>query len=268
MLNSKIIDELNNPSSLMKATNLKKKNIKKLLKISAIKKKPLIKLKNFFLTKKDYEKGLKYFSKRTNSVQIKDPLLKFEELNNIIFSDRIYSILKNYFGDDNFYFLYGAIRLHFDNDLPNIDYNFYHLDKTYNTSARSKQIIKYSIPFTLGKRKIIDCSEFSIITKKIKHTSDDLIHKFDYSLKKDLPYNLKKKIHRPKIKSGDCLFFDPVNFFHNASKPKKLRIVFYGVVGRKTNYNAKKTKRIKIFKKDYDKLKDYQKKFGSLLTTI
>jgi len=269
LLNSKITEELNNPSSLMKASNLKKKNINKLLEFSAIKKKPLINLKNFYLTKKDYEKGFKFFSKRTNSVQIKDPLLKFEELNNVIFSDKIYSILKNYFGDDNFYFLYGAIRLHFDNDLPDVDYNFYHLDKTYNTSARSKQIIKYSIPLTLGKRKkIIDCSEFSIITKKIKHISGDLIDKIDYSKKKNLPYHLKKKIHQPKIKSGDCLFFDPVNFFHNASKPKKLRIVFYGVAGRKSNYIAKKTKLIKISSKIPNQFNKKIKKFISLLRKV
>ena len=70
------------------------------------------------------------------------------------------------------------------------------------------------------------------------------------------------------MRSGDCLFFDPVNFFHNADKPKNLRIVFYGVVGRKTNYIAKKTKYIKISKKFNEKLSKKIKKFTSLVTKV
>ena len=156
-LNYEIINELNNPSSLMKAINYKKKNNSKLIEKLQRQKKPLIQQKKLFLTKKDYKKGYKFYSKLTNSVQIKNPLIKFHELNQFIFSDKIYSNIKKYFKHDNFYFLYGALRLHFKNNLPNMDYNYFHLDKTYDVKEKSKQIIKFSIPFTLTNNKKINC---------------------------------------------------------------------------------------------------------------
>lgn len=267
-LNYKMINELNNPSSLMKAINYKKKNNSRLIEKFVNQKKPLINQKKLFLTKKDYKKGYNFFSKLTNSVQIKNPLIKFHDLNQFIFSDKIYSILKKYFKDDNFYFLYGALRLHFKNNLPNMDYNYFHVDKTYDVKEKSKQIIKFSIPFTLKNSKKINCSEFSVISLNKKKLSDDEIYKTDYSLKKNLSLKLKHKIENPKIKTGDCIFFDPVNFFHNADKPKHLRVVFYGVVGRKTNYIAKKTKYIKISHKVHKKLNKKIKKFTSLTTKV
>lgn len=268
LLNYKMINELNNPSSLMKAFNFKKINNSKLINKFVSQKKTLINQKKLFLTKKDYKKGYKFYSKLTNSVQIKDPLIKFHQLNQFIFSDKIYSNLKKYFKDDNFFFLYGALRLHFKNNLPDMDSNYFHVDKTYDVKEKSKQLIKFSIPFTLKNNKKINCSEFNVISLNIKKLSDHEIYKTDYSLKKNLPLNLKYKLKNPKIKTGDCLFFDPINFFHNADKPKHIRVVFYGVVGRKTNYIAKKTKYIKISNKVYKKLSKKIKKFTSLTTKV
>ena len=127
-INYKIMNEINNPSSLMKGIDYKKLSKKKLLNQLIIEKRPLINQKIFFLNKNHYKKGYKFFSKLTNSVQIKNPLIKFPELNKFIFSDKVYSRLKKYFKDDNFYFLYGALRLHFKNDLPNMDYNYFHIE--------------------------------------------------------------------------------------------------------------------------------------------
>jgi len=267
-LNYKIINELNNPSSLMKAINYKKKNNSKLIEKLVSQKKPLINQKKLFLTKKDYKKGYNYYSKLTNSVQIKNPLIKFHELNKFIFSDKIYSSLKKYFKDDNFYFLYGALRLHFKNNLPNMDSNYFHIDKTYNMREKTKQIIKFSIPFTLKNNKKVNCSEFNLISLNIKKLSNDEIYKTDYSLKKNLSLNLKHKLKNPKIKSGDCLFFDPINFFHNADKPKHLRVVFYGVVGRKKNYISKKTKYLKISNKIAKNFNKRINKFTCLLKKV
>ena len=266
-MNHRILSELNKPSSMMKSFKCTKNNKKKLDKIVS-QKKPLINLKHLFLTKSDYKKGYKYFSKLTNSVQIKNPLLKFQELNEFVFSEQVYQYLKKYFKGDNFYFLYAVLRIHFKNDLPNMDYNYFHIDKTYDVSEENKKIIKFSIPFTLKNDKKTDCSEFNIISLNKKKMSNNTIYETDYSLKKNLSLKLQRKINNPKIKSGDCLFFDPINFFHNAEKTKNVRIVFYGVVGRKTNYIAKKTKYIKISKKIYKNFSKKIKKFTSLMTKV
>ncbi len=261
LLFNQMTKHLKKPKSLIKGINFKYKK-----KFNH--KYPSVRQNKFFLNQADYQKGLKFFSKHTNSVQIKDPLLKFNELNKYIFSQKIYSVLRNYFKDENFYFLYAAIRIHFKNNLPQMDYNFFHLDKTYNSSNKEKNIIKFWIPFSLEKGKKIDCSEFNIISVNKKKISKDLIIKTDYSIKKKLPLSLKKKINTPDIKTGDCLFFDPVNFFHNANKPNNLRVVFYGVAGRKENYIAKKSKFIKISKKEIKKFNGKIQKYTSLISKV
>ena len=116
--------------------------------------------------------------------------------------------------------------------------------------------------------KKTDCSEFNIISVNKRKLSKDLIIKTDYSNKKDLSLSLKRKIRNPNIKTGDCLFFDPVNFFHNADKPNNLRVVFYGVVGRKNNYIAKKSKFIKISKNEIKNLNGKLQKFTSLISKV
>jgi hypothetical protein len=149
-----------------------------------------------------------------------------------------------------------------------MDYNYFHIDKTYDVSEENKKIIKFSIPFTLKNDKKTDCSEFNIISLNKKKMSNNTIYETDYSLKKNLSLNLKHKLKNPKIKSGDCLFFDPINFFHNADKPKHLRVVFYGVVGRKTNYISKKTKYLKISNKIAKNFNKRINKFTCLLKKV
>ena len=64
------------------------------------------------------------------------------------------------------------------------------------------------------------------------------------------------------------MFFDPDNFFHNAEKPKKLRLMLYLVYIKKNNYMISKTKKIKIKKKYFEKLDNSQKKFAKFLNKI
>ncbi|MDB9711013.1 hypothetical protein OAA61_03310 [Candidatus Pelagibacter ubique] len=260
-INLKISQIIQNPFSFQKAIDYRKLKKKKERKV-------LIHSKYAFLSKTDLGKGVKFFSKYTNSVQLKDPLINIPELNKFIFSKKIIQCLKKSFKSSNIYFLYAVIRIHFVNKLPKMDYNFFHLDKTFNNSESSKKIIKFSIPLTLIKNKKINSSEFKVITLNKKHIKKENVVSHDYTMQEELPIKVRKKIFNPKIKSGDCLFFDPVNFFHMAEKPKNIRITFYGVAGTKKNYIAKKTKIIKIYNKDYEQLKGYQKKFASLLTRV
>ena len=89
----------------------------------------------------------------------------------------------------------------------------------------------------------------------------------NYSTLSELKPFIKKK-SMPDATSGDYIFFDPINFFHSADKPKKLRIMLYVVVGRKSNYIAKKTKKIKMLKDNYSNLSIGQKKFAKLIKKI
>ena len=64
------------------------------------------------------------------------------------------------------------------------------------------------------------------------------------------------------------LFFDPENFFHNADKPNKLRIMLYIVVVKKNNYILNKTKNIKIKKKHNKNFTESQKRFSKFLSKV
>ena len=262
----KIIKSLDNASNLEKAVNISKA-IEKKIKLRGV----MIHQKKIFLTKKEFSEGFKKYSKKTDSVEVKDPLILIPELNNIIFSEKIISICKNFFKSSDVHVLYVALRCHFKNNLSDVGQNFYHLDETYDKTIKSRQILKYSIPFHLNVDKKSDKFEFNLIPipthKLIIKYGRDILDKMNYSTLSELKPFIKKK-SMPDATSGDYIFFDPINFFHSADKPKKLRIMLYVVVGRKSNYIAKKTKKIKMLKDNYSNLSIGQKKFAKLIKKI
>lgn len=268
-IKSKTIKILNDTSHLMKAVNISKVlETQKKNKLCEV----MIHKKKFFITKKEFSAGYKIYSKKTDSVEVKDPLILIPEFNELIFSEKIISVCKKFFKSSDMHLLYVAFRCHFKNNLPDAGLNFYHLDETYNKTIKSKALLKFSIPFHLKLNEKTDKFEFNLITvnkKKIqiKH-GKDILKKMHYSsLNKFIPA-IRKKNFTPKVTSGDCIFFDPINFFHNAVKPKKLRIMLYVVVGRKSNYISKKTKKIKMLKNDYNNLSKDQKNFAKLIKKI
>lgn len=95
--------------------------------------------------------------------------------------------------------------------------------------------------------------------------SEKFFQSLQYSKKKDFPKRFKIFFLKPNVKNQDAYFFDPDNFFHNAEKPKTLRIMAYFVFGKKNSYLAKKSKLIKISKKYFNHLPQKFVNFGSLL---
>ena len=268
-IKSQTIKILNDASYLVKAVNISKiLETQKKNKLCGV----MIHKKKFFLTKKEFTKGYKIYSKKTDSVEIKNPLILIPDFNELIFSEKIISICRKFFGSSDIHLLYVAFRCHFKNNLPDAGQNFYHLDEVYNETIKSKQILKFSIPFHLKLNNKSDKIEFNLITmnkNKIQiKWGKDIFKKMNYSpLKKMIP-NIQKKNFKPMATSGDCIFFDPINFFHNAAKPKKLRIMLYVVVGRKSNYISKKTKKIKMLTNTYNSFSKDQKNFAKLIKKI
>ena len=268
-IKSQTIKFLNDASCLVKAVNISKLlETQKKNKLRGV----MIHRKKFFITKKEFTEGYKIYSKKTDSVEIKDPLILMPDLNKLIFSEKIISTSKKFFKSSDIHLLYVAFRCHFKNNLPDAGQNFYHLDETFNKNIKTKQILKFSIPFHLKLNKKSDKIEFNLITmhKKMiyKKYGNDFWTKMNYQPLKNLIPDIRKTNFTPEATSGDCIFFDPINFFHNAVKPKKLRIMLYAVVGRKSNYVAKKTKKIKMLKNTYNSLSNDQKNFAKLIKKI
>ena len=210
------------------------------------------------------KKGYKYYSKYTNSVEFKDPLINFPEIQKIVFNDKIIETAKKFLKTDP-YLGYVAVRCHFKNDLPNIDFNLFHTDGRNKKTKDENKLIKLLVPFHLEKKQKI---EFSIINIKRNKIKSEDYYKYQYSKASELPKYLKKKIIKPKVYKKDILFFDPDNFLHNAKKPKKLRIMLYIIFVKKNNYMIPKTKKIKIKKKYFKLFSPRHKKFAKYLCRV
>jgi hypothetical protein len=219
---------------------------------------------NYKLSKNILNKGYKYYSKFTNSIEILNPLLNFPELNDYIFQDDIIAVAKEYLKTEDPKVLYVAMRIHFRNNIPENDFNFFHCDDRSFVTNNKNHLLKLLIPFHLKKGNKIEFNQLTIPKNKM-NISKKLFQSLQYSKKKDFPKRLKKFFIKPNIKNQDAYFFNPDNFFHNAEKPKTLRIMVYIVFGKNTSYLAKKSHLIKINKKYFDHLPLELKNFGSLL---
>ena len=206
-------------------------------------------------------KGYKYYSKYTNSVEFKDPLINFPEIQKIVFNEKIIETAKKYFKADP-YLGYVAIRCHFKNNLPGIDFNLFHTDGRNKKTKSENKLLKLLVPFHLENKQKI---EFSIIDVKRNIIKNSDYYKYQYSKTSELPKYLKEKIVKPKVYKKDILFFDPDNFLHKAKKPNKLRIMLYVIFIKKKNYMIPKTKKIKIKKKYFNFFTPRQKKFAKYL---
>ena len=214
--------------------------------------------------KKILKKGYKFYSKHTNSIEFKDPLINFPEISKIVFNKKLFEIASKFLKESP-YLGYVALRCHFKNNLPNNDFNLYHTDGRTKITKKNYQLLKFLIPFHLEKKQLIEFSQ--IIFKRSKMKTEDF-YKFQYSKPNDLPKYLKKKIVNPKVMNGDGFFFDPDNYLHNAKKPNKLRIMLYVIFIKKKNYMIPKTKNILISKKFVNNLSPTLKKSAKFLNKV
>jgi len=210
------------------------------------------------------KKGYKYYSKFTNSIEFKNPLINFTEINKIIFNKDLFAIAKTYLKSTP-YLGYVALRCHFKNNLPNNDFNLYHTDGRTKITKKDFKLLKFLVPFHLEKKQLIEFNQVVYRRNKIK--SEDF-YKYQYSNKNELPRYLKNKIVKPNVKKGDAFFFDPDNFFHNATKPKKLRIMLYIIFIKKKNYMIPKTKKIFISRDIFNNLESSLKESARFLRKV
>ena len=219
------------------------------------------------ISKRAINKGPKYYSKLTNSIEIIDPLLNFSKINDYVFQKDILLVAKKYLKTNFPKLLYVAVRVHFNNKIPSSDFNLFHVDdRTHLTKSKNK-LLKLLIPFHLKKGKRIEFNQL-IISKNKMNIGKKVFDKLQYSKKKDFPKRFKIFFIKPNVKNQDAYFFNPNDFFHNAEKPKRLRIMLYLVFGKKNSYLVKKTGLIKIKKKYFKQLSPDLKNFGSFLKKI
>jgi hypothetical protein len=261
---SKVKKLLNSPKYLGPAFNVK---LASQNKQTQSKLKGVTREINYKLSSSILRKGYKYYSKFTNSIEILNPLLNFSQLTNYIFHNDVIAVAKKYLKTNDPKILYAAMRVHFPNNISENDFNFFHCDDRSFVTKNKNKLLKLLIPFHLKKRIKIEFNQL-IISKNKMNISEKLFQSLQYSKKKDFPKKFNKYFIKPKVKNQDAYFFNPDDFFHNAEKPKNLRIMFYIVFGKDNSYLVKKTKLIKINKNYFKQLPINKKKFGSLLKRV
>lgn len=255
---------LNSPKYLGPAFNVKLASQNKQMQSKL---KGLARLINYKLSSGILRKGYKYYSKFTNSIEILNPLLNFSQLTNYIFHNDVIAVAKKYLKTKDPKILYVAMRVHFPNKILENDVNFYHCDDRSFVTNNKNKLLKLLIPFHLKKGIKIEFNQL-IISKNKMNISKKLFQSLQYSKKEDFPKKFRKYFIKPKVRNQDAYFFNPDDFFHNAEKPKNLRIMVYIVFGKSNSYLVRKAKLIKINIKYFKQLSVNQKKFGSLLKRV
>jgi hypothetical protein len=256
LIKSQILKNLNKPDKLLVAKNIKKS----LLNGQSVS--TYTKDFKFNLTKKEIAKGYKFYSKLTNRILLKDPLLNYNIINPIIFNRDIINLCSKFF-KKNAKLGFIALNCDFKNNLPKNDVNLFHTDDSSSTkSNKNNLMLKMAMPLHLKNNKLYEYRHIKINKKKLRI-------KKQYFSKDDLNDKQKKFIMNPKIKSGDVCIFEPNNFFHCGEKTTfPVRIVLTVVYIQSKCYLKYKAKNIKIYKSDYDKLNYDQKKFLEYVTVI
>ena len=173
------------------------------------------------LEKFEIDKGLKNISKKSNSISIRDPLLKIDELNEIIFNNKLIETASYILNSKKIKLGYIKLGIFFENNLPKNCINYFHTDDLNKEIDETKKVCKFS--FTLSSNPNTK-NEFGILPIK----KNKLKFYKQYFNASNLQNYLKKKIYYPSLQLGDAVLFDPNNFYHVANKPKKnLRIIFY-----------------------------------------
>ena len=204
------------------------------------------------------------FTSRLNSIEFKDSLINFPEIIKIVFNENAIEVAENFL-KSKVYLGYVALRCHFSNNLPVNDFNLFHTDGRNKVTQNKNRLLKFLVPFHLKNNEQI---EFGQILFKRNKISSKEFYKLQYSKISKWPPKIKKFFLRPKVFSGDAHFFDPDNFFHNAIKPKKLRVMLYVVYIKNGNYMIDKTKKIKIKKSLFNNLSNKQRSFGKYLNLV
>jgi len=173
------------------------------------------------LDKIETAKGLDNISKKSNSISIRDPLINVKELNDIVFSDKLFKVASLVLGSSKIKLGYIKLGIFFNNKLPKNCINYFHTDDLSKKIKKFNEVCKFA--FTLSNNSYSK-NEFGILPIK----KNKLKFYKQYFKESNLEKKLQKKLVYPYIKLGDVVLFDPNNFFHVANKPKKkLRIVFY-----------------------------------------
>ena len=141
------------------------------------------------VSKSIMQKGYKYYSKYTNSVEFKDPLIHFPEIQKIVFNEKIIDFAKKFLKTDP-YLGYVAVRCHFKNNLPGIDFNLFHTDGRNKRTKPENKLLKLLVPFHLENKQKI---EFNIIDLKRNSIKNRDYYRYQYSKTSELPKYLKKK---------------------------------------------------------------------------
>lgn len=204
------------------------------------------------LNNSEAKMSLKSISKKTNNISIRDPLLKIEELNSIVFSSKIINLASKILNSNNIKLGYIKLGIFFHNKLPKNCINYFHTDDLSKKVNKNKEVCKLSFSFLKSSEGV---GEFGIIPIK----KDKLKFYKQYFTKDYLEKNIRNKIIFPKVSLGDSVIFDPNNFYHTANKPKKfIRIMFYvEFLGPK---NKILFQNVKISKSVYNKLDANKKK--------
>ena len=268
-IKKKIIQTLDKPKLLIEPHDIK--NIKK-----DFLKRPSMHLKKK-INQKTLKKGYKHYSQFTNNVIVKDPLINFPEINNVIFNENLIEMAKRFLKAQPF-IGFAVIKCHFNNKLPENDLNLFHLDGIYADDKgqfpsyekrfaldKKNKNFNVLIPFHLTKNQQMEFRVIAMHKKRIKKNDYESLH---YTLPSEVPKKIRKLVVNPRVFSEDALFVDPINYFHRAIKPKKLRIMLYLVLVREKSYLISKAKKIKIRNDYFQTLSSTQKSFGRYLNTV
>ena len=215
------------------------------------------------LSVKDLKKGHLFYKNKTNSMSLKDPMISIPEINELIFKKQSIKIMEKLF-NSKVKLGYIKLAIFFKNNLPINCINYFHTDdmtlRTNKEIKKKELILKISVSLNIGKT---EKNQFSILKEKKIYTNI----KKQYFKSNEIDKKYLNKIISPKVQIGDAVFFDPLNHFHKADKPKNgSRMMLY--IEYISDKNFKHINKTKITKQCFKNLKSNQKNLAKSLKII
>lgn len=84
--------------------------------------------KDFFISDALLNRGVDFYRNLTNGRSLIDPILRIEEIADLVTDDKILNFVKKNLNEDKIYIGYIKLRRFFKNEISNFDTNFFHTD--------------------------------------------------------------------------------------------------------------------------------------------
>ena len=169
--------------------------------------------KDFFINNDLLAKGVDFYRNLTNGRSLIDPILRIEEIADLVTDDKILNFVKKNLNEEKIYIGYIKLRRFFNNEINNFDTNFFHTDDNCDKILKCIVYLDDILNIDDGPFVYVDGSH----KKKLMNNKSD--GKYSRTDKEIEEFYSSKNIKPIFGEKGTLLFANTLGY-HKGVKPK------------------------------------------------